>query len=212
APIRQGKGKSFELHRHVHRPYSHVRRNRDLYRREIQYRLDPGLHDLLHDRRRALGRRRDNGDVKLLLRRVFLEVGHRTDGQRFPALPDLGVIDVVDCCHDEPTLGESAVAGERRADLTGSDDADPPLFSEAKNLTQLLRQLGNGIAEPSLTEGSEQGKIFANLGGRGSPQSRELVARYGLKSLTLDPFEKAQIQRKAPDSRFSYPLQTMPVK
>jgi len=34
----------------------------------------------------------------------------------------------------------------------------------------------------------------------------------GFPRRLLDPFEKAQIQRKAPDSRFSYPLQTMLVK
>src|SRR6185503_14066645 len=104
------------------------------------------------------------------------------------------------------------VAGERRADLTGADDADVPPFAETKYLAELLGQLGNGVAEPSFAEGAEEREIFAHLSRCGAAEPGELVARDGSYALALDPLEKAQIEREAPDCRFRDPLQIVLVK
>ena len=73
-PIAERERQSFELHRHVDRSNGDVGRNRNLNRREIKYRLDAGAHDLLHDRRCALGGRGDHRDVELVLRGVLFQL------------------------------------------------------------------------------------------------------------------------------------------
>jgi hypothetical protein len=92
----------------------------------------------------------------VLLRRIALELRYRSDSEVLPPLSDFGFVAVVNRGDVKSALGESAIARERSADLARADDADLPLFTETEDLAELFGKFGNGIAEATLSEGSEQ--------------------------------------------------------
>jgi hypothetical protein len=69
---------------------------------------------------------------------------------------DLVGIRVVRTDDAKAALLESAVAGERRADLSCTDDDDAPVALEAENLAEPGGELGYRIAESAFTERAEE--------------------------------------------------------
>ena len=133
---------------------------------------------MLHDSRRAFGRRRYDRDVEVLFRRIFFELGDRPDGQGLPPLPDLRLVDVVDAGDVESALGETTVAGEGSADLSRADDANAPLLSESEDLAQLFRKLGNGVAEAAFAKRAEARSLApARMSRRPRQRRLEMVVR-----------------------------------
>src|SRR6185437_13347670 len=72
--ISQRVTQPFQLHRHVHRLDGDVSRRLELSRREVEDRLDAGLHDPIENALRLVGGNGQDGDVRMILAHVALEL------------------------------------------------------------------------------------------------------------------------------------------
>src|SRR5262249_20066783 len=84
-------------------------------------------------------------------------------------------------------------------DLSGPDDDDAPLLSEAENFAQTAGELRNGVAQSSFAERPEKREILAYLRRRRTAPPRQLFARNSGQSALLEVLEKPEVRRETPD-------------
>ncbi len=192
------KLKPFEFHRHVHRLHRHVRRRVKLRRREVEHRLDARAYHDVHDALRFLARHGQHDDVRMLAVRVALEVGDVANRDSLELPADLVGVVVVGGEDREAALAKAAILRERRADLAGADDHDAPLAAESEDLAQPAGELGHGVAEPALAEGSEERK---GPFGPGPTSCRRAFASSSLDMVVSPRCSKSSRKRRYAESR-----------
>ena len=137
----------------------------------------------------------------LLALDVALEVGNVADRNALERSPDLVRVVVVRGQDAESALAESAVLGERCADLTGAHDDDSPLAAESQDFAKAAGQLRHGVAESTLAEGPEKGEVLSDLRRCRPTALRQLVARYRRQSAGLEVLQKSEVHRETSDGR-----------
>ena len=160
---------------------------------KVQHGLDARARHAVEHRLRIVGGNGEDGDFRMLLRDVLLEPAHVTDLDALEHAANLVRVGVVGGDDHEPALPEAAILGQRRTDLSRTDDHHAPLLSKPENVAQRRRQLGHGIAQAPLAEGAEERQVLPHLRRRGAPSASELVARDGRESVLPEFLEKAQV-------------------
>src|SRR5258708_19271715 len=174
--IGQREAETLQLHRHVDGFHRHVWRRLQLRRRKVEDGLHARLHDAIEDVLGRLPRHGHDDDVRPLATEVALDLADIADRHAFDGLADLVGVVVVGSQNDESAMPKAAILSECGTDLSRPYDDDAPLAAEAKNVAQLLAQLGNGVAESALAEGPEKREVLPHLRRRRSPTLPQLFA------------------------------------
>ena len=127
-----------------------------LRRRKIQNRANARLNDTIDDGLSIVGRNREHRYQGVVPLHIAFEIGHVADNLIAPLLANFGRIVVVHPDHAKAAIVEAVIIGQRRANLAGPNDNDPPFASQAEDRSKLCGQFVHRVPQATFAKGSKR--------------------------------------------------------
>ncbi len=165
----------------------------------------PGCDERIGGILRSGAGRRDHADRDLLGLHDRSEFVDLADAYTTDDGADLLRVDVDDATDREPAFAETAVPGERFAEVAGADDHDVPLVGQAQLTLDLEHQELDVVADAAGAVAAEVGQVLADLGGVHATEFGQLLRRdVGGPELELVG-QQLEVDGQPRDGRFGNP-------